>query len=121
MTAICNNTDLSALIGHGYTVEQVPQYGAQMTAIDGTDYSAKIRDRWHLTVPFIALTASQLATVLALFPSTGAYVSWTFYDQALGYERTLSFRYEARKSSLLVHYKNGVEYWSGLSVELWER
>ena len=121
MTAICNGTDLSNLVGHGYTVEQVPQYGAQMTAIDGTDYSVKLRDRWHLVVPFIALTATQLAQVLSLFPAGGAYVEWTFYDQALGYNRTKSFRYEARKTSLLVHYRNGVEYWSGLSVELWER
>ena len=30
-------------------------------------------------------------------------------------------RYEARKMSLMAHYRSGVEYWSGLSVELWER
>jgi len=121
MTAICNGTDLSDLIGYGYTVEQVPQYGGQMTAIDGTDYSAKIRDRWHLTVPFIALTKDQLAAVLQLFPASGAYVDWTFYDESEGIERTLEMRYEARKASLLVHYRRGVEYWSGLSVELWQR
>lgn len=121
MTAICNGTDLSGLIGYGYTVEQVPQYGAQMTAIDGTDHSVKIRDRWHLTVPFIALTKEQLRMVLSLFPASGAYVSWTFYDQHLGYDRELEFKYEARKSNLMVHYKNGVEYWGGLTVDLLER
>lgn len=121
MTAICNGTDLSALVGYGYQVEQIPQIGTTMTAIDGTDYSVKLRDRWHLTVPFIALTKDQLSMVLSLFPSSGAYVSWTFYDEALGYDRTLEFKYEARKASLLVSYKNGVEYWNGLSVDLLER
>lgn len=121
MTAICNGTDLSSLIGYGYTVEQVPQYGEQMTAIDGTDYSAKLRDRWHLTVPFIALTKSQLSMVLSLFPESNAYVEWTFYDEAIGSNRVELMRYEARKASLMVHYRNGIEYWSGLSVELWER
>lgn len=121
MIAICNGTDLSDLIGYGYTVEQVPQYGGQMTAIDGTDYSVKIRDRWHLTVPFIALTKDQLSMVLSLFQASSAYVEWTFYDEAIGGQRIELMRYEARKASLMVHYRNGVEYWSGLSVELWER
>ncbi len=121
MTAICNGNDLADLIGYGYTIEQEPQYGAQMTAIDGTDYSVKIRDRWHLTVPFLALTKDQLAGVLQLFPDAGAYVEWTFYDEKLGVDRTVLMKYQARKASLLVHYVGGVEYWSGLSVELWER
>lgn len=121
MIAKCNGTDLEDLIGYGYTIEQVPQYGAQMTAIDGTDYSVKIRDRWHLVVPFIALTKDQLSMVLSLFPETGAYVDWTFYDEAIGGIVVAPMRYEARKASLLVHYRNGVEYWDGLSVELWER
>lgn len=121
MTAICNGVDLSDLIGYGYQVEQIPQYGGSMTAIDGTDYTVKIRDRWHITAPFIALTKAQLSVVLALFPASGAYVSWTFYDQALGYDRTLEFKYEARKASLLVSYRNGVEYWTGLTVDLTER
>lgn len=121
MVAICNGTDLANLVGYGYVVEQVPQYGGQVTALDGTDYSVKIRDRWHLSVPFIALTKSQLSTVLSLFPAANAYVTWTFYDEAAGMNRTKQMRYEARKASLMVHYRNGVEYWSGLSVELWER
>ena len=121
MTAICNGTDLSALVGYGYQVEQVPQYGNTMTAIDGTDYTVKLRDRWHIVVPFIALTKAQLSMVLSLFPAGGPYVSWTFYDQNLGYNRTLEFKYEARKASMLVSYRNGVEYWSGLSVDLMER
>lgn len=121
MVAICNGTDLSGLIGYGYTVEQVPQYSDQMTAMDGTDYSVKIRDRWHLTVPFIALTKTQLSMVLSLFPASAAYVTWSFYDEATGSTRTAQMRYEARKASLMAHYRSGVEYWSGLSVELWER
>lgn len=121
MVATCNGTDLSSLIGYGYKVEQVPQYGGQMTAMDGTDYSVKLRDRWHLTVPFIALNKTQLSMVLSLFPSSAAYVEWTFEDEATGSTRTLLMRYEARKMSLMVHYRSGVEYWSGLSVELWER
>lgn len=121
MTAICNGTDLSALVGYGYIAEQVPQYGQSVTAIDGTDHSAKLRDRWHLTVPFIWLTKAQLKTVLQLFPATNAYVSWTFYDEKQGAERTLEFKYEARKAALKVHYRNGVEYWEIPPVELWER
>ncbi len=121
MKAICNGTDLTALVGYGYSAEQVPQYSDSVTALDGTDYSAKLRDQWHLTVPFIALTKAQLSTVLSLFPRTGAYVNWTFEDQQTGTERTLQMKYAARKANLMVHYRNGVEYWSGLSVELWER
>lgn len=121
MTAICNGTDLSSLIGYGYTIALEPQYGAQMTAIDGTDYSVKIRDRWHLTVPFIALTKDQLADVLQLFPDAGAYVEWTFYDEKLEVDRTALMKYQTRKGSIMVHYRDGVEYWTGLSVELWER
>lgn len=121
MTAICNGTDLSALVGYGYEVEQVPQYGATVTALDGTDHSAKLRDRWHLKVPFIALTKTQLQTVLQLFPAASAYVTWTFYDQRQGADRSLEFKYEKRAASLTAHYKNGKEYWSGLVVELWER
>ena len=121
MKAICNGTDLTALVGYGYTAAQEPQYGETITALDGTDYSAKIRDRWHLTVPFIALTRAQLALVLSLFPSTNPYVTWTFDDPMLGDEQTFEMKYSARKSSLMVKYVNGVEYWNGLSVELWER
>ena len=121
MVAICNGTDLSSLIGYGYTVEQVPQYGGQMTALDGTDHSVKLRDRWHLKVPFIALTKTQLSTVLSLFPSSAAYVQWTFYDESASTTVVKTMRYEARKASLMVHYNSGVEYWSGLSVELWEQ
>lgn len=122
MKAICNGTDLTALVGYGYTAEQVPQYGEDgMTALDGTDYAAKLRDRWHLTVPFLALTKTQLANVLSLFPARNAYVTWTFTDTQTGTDKTLQFKYAARKHNLMVRYKNGVEYWNGLSVELWER
>lgn len=121
MTAICNGVDLSDLIGYGYTIEQVPQYGAEMTAIDGTDYSVKIRDRWHLIYPFIMLTKDQLQQVMQLFPDSGAYVEWTFYDEQQGADVTALFKYQARKAALRVRYRSGVEYWDGLSVELLER
>ncbi len=122
MKAICNGTDLTDLVGYGYIAEQVPQYGDDsMTALDGTDYSAKLRDRWHLTVPFIALTREQLASVLTLFPTANPYVTWIFDDPMLGVDHTLEMKYSARKSTLMVKYVNGVEYWNGLSVELWER
>ena len=121
MTAICNGTDLTALVGYGYSAEQVPQYSDSITAMDGTDYSAKLRDQWHLVVPFIALTKQQLASVLSLFPRTGAYVTWTFEDQQTGADKTLEFKYAARKANLMVAYRNGAEYWNGLTVELWER
>lgn len=121
MKAICNGTDLTALVGYGYTAEQVPQYSDSVTALDGTDYSAKLRDQWHLTVPFLALTKTQLANVLSLFPAQNAYVTWTFTDTQTGTDKTLQFKYAARKHNLMVRYKNGVEYWNGLSVELWER
>ena len=121
MTAICNGTDLSALIGYGYEISQEPQYGATMTALNGKDYSPKLRDRWHLKVPFIALTKAQLQSVLQLFPAASAYVTWTFYDEKQGENRSLEFKYEKRSASLMAHYKNGTEYWNGLVVELWER
>lgn len=121
MTATCNGTDLSALIGYGYELEYIPQYSGQVTAIDGTDYSAKTRDVAHLVVPFIALTLTQLHDVLALFPSDGAYVTWTYYDPYSDSNRTVSMKYEARRSKLKIHYKNGVEYWEGLTVDLRER
>lgn len=121
MIAICNGTDLSALIGYGYEMTYEPQYGGQMTAIDGTDHSAKLRDRLTLTVPFLPLTLEQLETVLALFPRTGAYVSWTLYDPAVGYQRTVAMKYEPRTVRLKVVYRNGTELWDGLVVKLIER
>lgn len=121
MTAVCNGTDLSALIGYGYTYAQEPQYGGQMTAIDGTDYSAKLRDRVRLTVPFIALTRDQLTAVLQLFSQSSAYVEWTFFDPYLGEDRIAQMKYEDRTQSLKVRYANGVEYWEGLVVQLTER
>lgn len=121
MTAICNGTDLSALVASGYEIEYVPQYSGQVTAIDGTDYSAKIRDQIHLRVPFIPLTLDQLHDVLSLFPETTPYVTWTFYDPFFDANRILEMKYEKRSSSLRVRYHNGKEYWDGLTLELWER
>ena len=79
MIAICNGTDLSDYIGQGYTYELEPQYGDCVTTIDGTDHTAKIRDRVKLTIPFIPLPLSKLSEILQLFPDGGAYVSWTYY------------------------------------------
>ena len=31
MKAICNETDLTDLVGYGYTIEYVPQYGNSVT------------------------------------------------------------------------------------------
>ena len=121
MTAICNGTDLSDLIGYGYSEGLEPQYGGQMTAIDGTDYSAKLRDKSVLGVPFLPLTREQLEMVLALFPRTDAYVEWTFYDHNRGEIRTAQMKYERRETSLKVRYRNGVEYWAGLHLTLTER
>ena len=121
MVAVCNGTDLSALIAHGYTYEREPQYGGQVTTIDGTDYSAKLRDRVRLTVPFLPLTLEQLETVLQLFPQSDPYVLWTYYDPFDGGNRTAQMKYEARQQTLKVHYYNGVEYWEGLTVTLTER
>lgn len=121
MRAVCNGTDLSDLIANGYAVEYVPQYGGQITAIDGTDYSAKLRDTVRLTVPFIPLTLDQLTTVLQLFPRTGAYVTWSFFDPFENGNRTLEMKYEARQIQLRVVYRDGTEYWDGLIVKLTER
>lgn len=121
MTAICNGTDLSDLIGYGYEYELVPQILATVTTLDGKDHSAKDRDLVHLKVPFIPLTASQLATVLQLFPAGSAYVTWTFTDLATGSDRTAVMKYEARTIQLAVTMRNGTEYWSGLTVDLMEQ
>ena len=122
MKAICNGVDLTDLIGYGYVYELIPQYGTDgVIALDGTDYSAKLRDRVHIVAPFIALTSSQLQTVLQLFPDAGAYVSWTFTDERTGLDRTAQMKYAARKNKLLASYRSGKKYWSGLSVDLLER
>lgn len=121
MVAVCNGTDLSGLIAYGYTYEREPQYGGQVTTIDGTDYSAKLRDRVRLTVPFIPLTRAQLEMVLQLFPNGNPYVVWTYYDPFEGGNRTAQMKYEARQQRLKVRYSNGVEYWEGLTVNLTER
>ena len=121
MKAICNNTDLTALVGYGYALELVPQYGGQVTAIDGTDYTAKLRDLAVITVPFIPLTRTQLSNVLQLFPSSGAYVTWTYDDPVSGADRTVEMKYEARTASLKVRYRDGTEYWDGLVLKLTER
>lgn len=121
MIAICNGTDLSDLIGYGYIVDYEPQYSGQVTAIDGTDYSAKLRDQVTLTVPFLPLTKEQLETVAQLFPAAGAYVTWTYWDPMLAANRTTQFKYSRRSHSLKVVYHNGVELWDGLVLELTER
>jgi hypothetical protein len=113
--------DLSDLIAGGYTMEYEPQYGGQVTAIDGTDYTAKLRDVVHLTVPFIPLTLEQLTSVLQLFPASGAYVDWTYFDPYANADRTVQMKYDTRQSQLTVHYEDGTEYWSGLIVKLKER
>ena len=121
MIAICNGTNLTDLVGYGYTYTLEPQYGGQVTTMDGTDHSAKLRDRVKLTVHFIPLTLPQLTEVLELFPAGGAYVTWTFFDPATNGNRTEEMLYEARQTSLKVAYRNGTEYWSGLVVTLTER
>ena len=121
MKAICNQTDLSDYIGQGYTYEREPQYSASVTTIDGTDHSAKLRDRVKLTVPFIPLPLSTLTTVLQLFPNSGAYVSWTYYDPFTGADRTIQAKYDTRSSTLRCVTRNGTEYYSGLVVSLIEQ
>lgn len=121
MKAICNNTDLTALIAHGYSIKLEPQYGGQMTAIDGKDYTAKLRDRAVITLPFLPLTRQQLHDVLQLFPATGAYVTWTYDDPDTGADRTVEMKYEDRTVGLKVRYRDGTEYWDGLVLKLTER
>lgn len=121
MIAICNGTDLSDLIAYGYAIDYEPQYSGQVTAIDGTDYSAKLRDRAIITVPFLPLTKAQLEMVAQLFPASGAYVTWTYWDPALAANHTSQFKYARRRHTLKVVYHNGVEYWDGLVLELTER
>lgn len=121
MTAICNGTDLSALIGYGYKIGREAQISAQVTTLDGVDHSAKLRDRVRIYVPFIALTVSQLASVLQLFPANSAYVTWRYFDPKFAADRVAQFLFELDDADLKVHYKNGVEYWGGLAVTLTER
>lgn len=121
MIAICNGVDLSAYIGQGYTYEREPQHSVSMTALDGTDYTAKLRDRVKLTVPFIPLTLTQLREVLQLFPLAGAYVNWEYYDLLTGNTRMIQAKYETRSSMLQCVFRDGQEYYSGLVVKLTER
>lgn len=121
MKAICESTDITDLVGYGYTVELVPQYGGTVTTMDGVDHSAKIRDIVKLTVPIIPLTSSQLHDLLALFPSNGAYVTWTYDDPYTGADRTVQMKYEARTSSIKIKYSSGTQYWEGLVLQLTER
>lgn len=121
MIAICNETDLSDLVGQGYTYAREPQYGSSLTTMDGTDHTSKLRDRVHLTVPFIPLTLTQLANVLQLFPNSGSYVDWTFYDPFAGENRTVKMKYDTRSTVLHCVRRDGTEYYSGLTVKLVER
>lgn len=121
MIAICNGVDLSELVGEGFSLEWEPQYSASLTAMNGMDYTAKLRDRAKLTVPFIPLTLEQLEDILQLFPAAGAYVSWTYYDPFTGGARMIQAKYETRSSTLRRAYRDGKEYWSGLVVKLIER
>lgn len=121
MIAICNDTDLSNLVGQGYTIELEPQYSDQITTMDGTDHSAKLRDKLKLTVPFIPLTLAQLTSVLSLFPMGSPYVSWTLYDPYYGSQRTLQMKFDTRSTALVCSNRGGTEYYSGLVVRLTER
>lgn len=121
MTAICNGVDLSQYVGQGFSLEYEPQHSASLTAMDGRDYTAKLRDRVKLTVPFIPLTREQLTEVLQLFPQSAAYVDWTYYDPFTGRNRIIQAKYETRSSTLQCAYRNGKEYYSGLVIKLIER
>lgn len=121
MIARAGQTDLSSLVGYGYTYARVPQYGETITTMDGKDHTPKIRDIVTLTVPFIALTLAQLTSVLSLFPANEAYIDWTFYDPQTASERTLEMKYSTRKSSIACSTVGGTEYYSGLILELTER
>lgn len=121
MIAICNGTDLTDYVAQGYAIEMEPQYGTSLTALNGLDYTAKIRDRVKLTVPVIPVTLTKLTEILQLFPDNGAYVNWTFYDPVLAAQRTMQAKYDTRGSALRVAYVNGNEYYSGLVIKLTER
>lgn len=121
MIAICNGTNLTDYVGQGYTYSREPQYGTSMTALNGYDYTAKLRDRVHLTVPFIPVTQEKLTEILQLFPASSAYVNWTFYDPYAGGNITLQMIYEARTASLQSVLRDGTEYYSGLVIDLLER
>ena len=121
MTAICNGTDLTDFVAQGYTYAREPQYGTSMTALNGYDYTAKLRDRVHLTVPFIPVTRAQLSDILQLFPAGGAYVYWTYYDPVAEDTITLQMKYETRTAALQCVLQDGTEYYSGLVINLVER
>lgn len=121
MIAICNGTDMTGYIGPGYTYELEPQYGDSVITIDGTDHTAKIRDRVKLTIPFIPLRMDKLEEVLQLFPDGGAYVNWTYYEPRTGNARTIQAKYDTRASTLKCAYRDGTEYYSGLVINLIER
>ena len=121
MTIVCNGVDITNLIAHGYTYEQEPQYGDTMTAMNGTDYTAKLRDRVKLTLPFVPLTEAQLHGVLQLFPAGSAYVTVQYYDIFTAANRTISMKYDSRSSTLAVRHIGGNTYYTGLVVNLIER
>lgn len=121
MIAICNGTNLTDYVGQGYVYSREPQYGATITTMDGSDHSAKLRDRVNLTVPFIPLTLEQLTEVLQLFPDGGAYVTWEYYDPFVGSNRIVQMKYDTRSSVLQCAHRNGTEWYSGLVVKLIER
>lgn len=121
MIAKCNNVDLSGYVGKGYIYAREPQYGTTMTALNGIDYTAKLRDRVILTVPFIPLTLAQLSDILQLFPDNGAYVTWTYYDPVAELNRVVEMKYDTRSTELRCVYKDGTEYYSGLVIKLIER
>lgn len=121
MIAICNGIDLSDYVGQGYTYAREPQYGKTLTVMSGLDYSAKLRDRVKLKVPFIPVTLEKLTEILQLFPDSGSYVTWTLYDPFTGENRDLQMKYDTRETELRAVLRDGTEYYSGLVVKLTER
>lgn len=121
MIAICNGVDMTPYMAQGYVYEREEQISDSMTALDGTDYTAKIRDRVKLTVPLIPLTLEQLTEVLQMFPNSGAYVEWTYYDPYTAGTRLIQAKYETRSSRLKCVYRDGTEYYEGLVIKLTER
>ena len=121
MIAICNGKDMTPYMAQGYVYEREPQISESMTAMDGTDHTAKLRDRVKLTVPLIPLTLEQLTEILQLFPTGGAYVEWTYYDPYVAGTRVMQAKYETRSSQLKCVYRNGTEYYEGLVIKLTER
>jgi hypothetical protein len=118
MLFIMNGTDLSSHVQESGIVRgTVYRNTKSRVTIEGKKYQGQIK-KLTLTVPFDPMSEDNLQTVLSVVDQD--YVDVQYRDPVLGIV-IKTFIPSVGEISLTLEDRNGVAYWSGLSVKLEEQ